>query len=69
MRRVTLIIGIALGASAPAAHAAETIRYTYDAKGRVVKVVRTGSVNNARTTEYEHDKANNRKRVKRTTAP
>ena len=69
MRRVTVIIAIALGASAAAAHAAETIRYTYDAKGRVVKVVRTGSVNNARTTEYEHDKANNRKRVKRTTLP
>ena len=69
MRRVTLIIGIALGASTAAAHAAETIRYTYDAKGRVVKVVRTGSVNSGRTTEYQHDKANNRKRVKRTTAP
>lgn len=46
------------------ATAAETITYTYDAKGRLVKVVRTGTVNNNVTTEYEHDKADNRKKVK-----
>lgn len=48
---------------------AETITYTYDAKGRVVKVVRTGTVNNNVTTEYEHDKADNRTRVKVTNSP
>jgi YD repeat-containing protein len=47
-----------------AAQAAETITYTYDAKGRLVKVVRTGTVNNGVTTEYTHDKADNRKAVK-----
>jgi hypothetical protein len=49
--------------------AAETITYTYDAKGRVVKVVRTGTVNNNVTTEYTHDKANNRTKVKVTNSP
>ena len=48
---------------------AETITYTYDAKGRLVKVVRTGSVNNNVQTQYIHDPANNRKNVKVTGAP
>jgi YD repeat-containing protein len=56
-----------LGSSA--AQAAETIIYTYDANGRVIKVVRSGSVNNGKTTTYEHDKADNRKKVKVTGAP
>lgn len=51
------------------AMAAETITYTYDAKGRLVKVVRTGSVNSGVTTEITHDKADNRTRVKVTGAP
>jgi hypothetical protein len=42
-------------------HAAETITYTYDAKGRLTKLVRTGTVNNNVQTTYTHDKANNRK--------
>ncbi|MBE1525979.1 phage gp36-like protein [Sphingopyxis sp. OAS728] len=49
--------------------ATETITYTYDAKGRLVKVVRSGTVNNNVTTEYEHDKADNRARVKTTNSP
>lgn len=44
-----------------AAHAGETIAYTYDAKGRLVKVVHTGTVNNNVQTTYTHDKADNRK--------
>ncbi len=44
--------------------ASETQKFTYDAKGRLVKVERTGSVNNGVKTEYEHDKANNRTKVK-----
>lgn len=51
------------------AHAAETITYTYDAKGRLVKVVRTGTVNNNVQTQYTHDKANNRKNVTVTNSP
>ena len=38
------------------AYAAETITYTYDAKGRLVKVERSGSVNNGVKTDYTHDK-------------
>lgn len=44
--------------------AAETTTYTYDAKGRVTKVVRTGTVNNGVTYEYKFDKADNRTKVK-----
>jgi YD repeat-containing protein len=50
---------------ATAAVASETISYSYDARGRLVKVQRTGTVNNGITTTYTHDKANNR--VNRTT--
>ena len=43
--------------------AAETITYIYDAHGRVVKVERSGSVNNGVKAEYTHDKADNRTNV------
>lgn len=49
--------------------AAETVTYSYDAKGRLVRVVRMGSVNNGVTTAYEHDRADNRKRVTVTGSP
>ncbi len=42
------------------AQAGETITYKYDAKGRLVEVKRTGTVNNNVTTNYQHDKADNR---------
>jgi hypothetical protein len=54
---------------AAGAWAAETVTYTYDAKGRLIKVVHTGSVNNGVTTEYSHDHADNRTNVKVTGAP
>lgn len=47
--------------AASAAHAGETITYTYDTKGRLVKVVHNGTVNNNVQTTYTHDKADNRK--------
>jgi hypothetical protein len=51
-------------AAVPAvAWAAETITYSYDAKGRLVKVERSGTVNNGVKAEYSHDKANNRTNV------
>lgn len=59
---------LVLGTSIVSASASETIAYTYDARGRLVKVERSGSVNNGEKTEYEHDKADNRKRVKTTGA-
>ena len=60
MRKLILIFGATLMALSGAAHAGETITYTYDAKGRLVKVERSGTVNNGVTTTYSHDKANNR---------
>lgn len=49
--------------------ATETQTYTYDAKGRLTKVVRSGSVNNGVTAECTHDKANNRRNLKVTGSP
>ena len=69
MRSVKLTLGIAVLGMATALFAAETVTYKYDAKGRLVKVVRTGTVNNNVTTDYVHDKANNRKNVKTTNSP
>jgi YD repeat-containing protein len=66
MKSIPLIgalLGVFLG---KAADAAETITYTYDAKGRLVTVVRTGTVNNGVTATYNHDKANNRTSVVKT---
>lgn len=54
-----LLTGTAL-AVAVGAQAAETINYTYDARGRLVAVNRTGSVNNQVNTTYNIDKAENR---------
>ncbi len=46
-----------------AAVSAETATYSYDAKGRLVRVAKSGGPNNGAVTTYEHDKADNRKRV------
>ncbi len=51
------------------AHAGETVTYSYDAKGRLVKVVHTGTVNNNVQTTYTHDKADNRKNTTTTGSP
>jgi hypothetical protein len=61
-------LGLMLIGASPT-FAAETITYSYDAKGRLTKVVRTGTVNNNVTVEYEHDKADNRTRVKTSNSP
>jgi YD repeat-containing protein len=58
-----LSIAALLATAGTAASANETITYTYDAKGRLVKVERSGTVNNGVKAEYTHDKANNRTRV------
>jgi len=47
-------------AAAGVAAAAETLSFSYDARGRLVKVQRAGSVNNNVTTNYSYDKADNR---------
>jgi hypothetical protein len=64
MRRSQRVaIAAATLAAAAAAIASETITYTYDARGRLVRVVRSGSVNNNVTANYSYDKADNRTNV------
>lgn len=60
MRKLAfLMIGAAVSCATPA-YATETITYNYDAKGRLVIVARTGTVNSGVTTSYAFDKADNR---------
>lgn len=58
MRWIAVFAAV-LVAAAPA-FAAETITYKYDARGRVVQVIRTGTVNNGVNRTYAIDKADNR---------
>ena len=59
--RVTVLVAGAAVAAVPAlAMAAETITYGYDARGRLVQVNRSGTVNNNIATNYSYDKADNR---------
>jgi hypothetical protein len=62
-RKIAIVLA-ALAAAAAAAYAAETITYAYDARGRLVKVERKGSVNNNVSASYSYDKADNRANVK-----
>jgi hypothetical protein len=56
-------LALAALAVAGAAVASETIAYTYDSRGRLTKVVRTGTVNNNVQAQYNYDKADNRTNV------
>ena len=72
MARVGTATLVAIGATLAAAgiaSASETITYTYDAKGRLVLVQRTGTVNNNVVANYTIDRADNRKNLKVTGAP
>lgn len=60
---------VALCSPSISLHAAENINYKYDAKGRLIEVKRTGTVNNNVTTTYNHDKADNRKNTTTTGSP
>jgi hypothetical protein len=57
--KAALLIG-AIGAAAGSAIAAETLTYRYDARGRLVKVERSGGPKSGAVTNYSYDKANNR---------
>lgn len=59
-----LIVSVLLMSSAITAHAGDTTTYAYDAKRRLVQLLKSGTVNNGVTTEYSHDQADNRTRVK-----
>ena len=55
-----LVAGAAVAGLTAAAIAAETLSYRYDARGRLVRVERSGTVNNNVATNYGFDKADNR---------
>ena len=55
----------ALAAASPA----ETVSYTYDVLGRLVKVVHTGSVNNNLVANYSFDADDSRTQVNVSGAP
>jgi serralysin len=55
--------------SATLAYAAETVTYTYDSRGRLVKVEKNGTINDGVKTEYHYDKADNRSNVTVTGSP
>jgi YD repeat-containing protein len=59
-----MLVGLSIaGLTAVAAMATETINYTYDARGRLVQVKHSGTVNNNVTANYQYDKADNRTNV------
>jgi hypothetical protein len=69
-KSIAIIATAAAIAVVPAlAIASETITYTYDAKGRVVNVQRSGTVNNGVATNYSYDKADNRTNKTTTGSP
>lgn len=59
-----LSFSLVCSAIASVASAAETVTYRYDAKGRLVKVTHSGTVNNGRVDTICHDDANNRTKLK-----
>ena len=64
-----LIAICSLTAIGAAALSSETVTYSYDARGRLVKAVHTGSVNNGVAANYTYDKEHNRAAVNITGAP
>ena len=57
----TVASGAMVGGLLPAAAgASETVNTSYDARGRLVAVSRSGTVNNNVVTNYSYDKADNR---------
>lgn len=59
----------ALSVAAVPAPAAETITYAYDAKGRLIRVDRSGGPRSGAATTYGHDRAGNRTVRQTTGAP
>lgn len=64
--RIAILLGGAAFAATASASLAEKIVYSYDARGRLIRVERTEGVNNGVVTQYGFDKADNRT-VKTTT--
>ena len=66
---IELAVVGALIAAAGIASASETISYSYDAKGRLVLVQHSGTVNNNVVANYSYDHADNRTNYNVTGAP
>jgi hypothetical protein len=64
----TALLAAAASLAPTPAFAGETITYSYDALGRLVKVSHSGTVNNGTTACYAYDKADNRSNVLVSTA-
>ncbi len=65
LRRSALTLGLLISCVFPiySALAGETVNYSYDAGGRLIKVSRSGTVNNGVSTCHAYDKADNRSSV------
>ncbi len=63
MKKSAFVMICGIGLMATRSMATETITYSYDAQGRLIKAVTTGTVNNGVQVVYQHDKADNRVRV------
>lgn len=66
MKKLKYLTGTLFLVTASGLLAEETVSYTYDARGRLTKVERKGTVNDGAKVEYQLDKADNRKKVKAT---
>lgn len=60
MKFIYTFAAVALVTPVEAVQATETVTYTYDAQGRMVKTVTAGTVNNGQTTDTLYDAAHNR---------
>jgi hypothetical protein len=69
MRRASVVAGFLAAVFPGVAQAQETTTYTYDAKGRVTGVTRSGGPDNGVATSYSYDQADNRTNVTVTGAP
>jgi YD repeat-containing protein len=59
-RKEKILMAVSIATIAATAMASETINYSYDARGRLVLVKHSGTVNNNVSANYTYDKANNR---------
>ncbi len=64
-RRTLVMFGLLIAGLIPSSSAlgSETVYYTYDALGRLVKTTRAGTVNNNVQSQYSYDAAGNRTNV------
>jgi hypothetical protein len=65
----SMAIAAASGMASGMAGASENVIFTYDAKGRLVQVTHSGTVNNNVVANYSFDKTDNRVNVNVTGAP